>query len=77
MSNVVPFPHHTMTESSAVSGETQSMQDLRARAARHFYAAERSEGASPALAAERTEFFITRRFEGLIDNIRDIMAERG
>jgi hypothetical protein len=76
MSNIIPFPTHAMTESSAVSGETQTIQDLRARAARNFYAAERAEGASPELAAERTNYFITKRFDGLIDDIREIMSER-
>lgn len=71
---IIPF-RHTMTESSAVSGEVQSMQNLRARAARNFYAAERAEGASPALAAERTEYFITRRFERLVEDVREIMTE--
>lgn len=70
---ILPFP--IMTESSAVAGEAQSMQNLRARAARNFYAAERAGGASPALASERTDYFITRRFEGLVDDIREIMAE--
>lgn len=72
---IIPF--RSMTESSAVAGETQSIQDLRARAFSNFYAEERREGASPDLAFERANFFITKRFDGLIDDIREIMTERG
>lgn len=69
------IPLHAMTESSAVAGEAQSMQNLRARAWSNFYAAERRDGTEPRIAHQRANHFITNRFEGLVDDIREIMAE--
>lgn len=73
---IIQLSSHVMTESPAVAGETQSIQDLRARAWRNFYQAERDDGAEPALAFQRANYFITKRFDGLIDDIRSV-TERG
>ena len=74
MSNVVAFPH-VSTECSGSTTRGLSRSELRAAAWTTHYAAERNAGASPHLARERTEIFINRHFDGLIDRISEIMSE--
>lgn len=76
MSNVVPFPHVNGAEASGCTMRADSFADLRSKAWSNFYSAERRDGASADLAHARADYFITKRFDGLIDDIRGIM-ERG
>lgn len=74
MSNVVAFPG----VSTACTGSDMRDLDrpsLRAAAWTNFYTAERRDGVAPDVAANRADFFITKRFDGILDDIRKIMAE--
>jgi hypothetical protein len=55
---------------------TVSVDAVRARAWSAHYAAEREAGAEPHLAFSRTQTFMDRHADNLIENIRSIM-ERG
>jgi hypothetical protein len=77
MNNVVPFPHVNGAEASGCTMCADSYSDLRAKAWSNFYSAERRDGAKPEVAHARADYFISKRFDGLIDDIREIMAERG
>jgi hypothetical protein len=74
MSNVVPFPPVNGAEASGCTMRADSRSDLRAKAWMNFYSAERRDGVKPELAQERADYFITKRFDGLIDDIREIMG---
>jgi hypothetical protein len=65
-------------EASGRTMQASSIDELRAKAWSSFYSQERLSGASPNLAHARADYFITKRFDGLIDDIREIMgADRG
>jgi hypothetical protein len=72
MSNVVAFPGVSTACTSSTTRELDR-HSLRAAAWSNFYTAERREGTSPDIAANRADFFITKRFDGLLDDIRKIM----
>lgn len=76
MSNVIPFRGVSMSDQAGCTMRYDSHDDLRQKAWMNFYTAERNEGASAELAHARADYFITKRFDGLIDDIRGIMAER-
>lgn len=73
MTNIIEFPG----VSTACTGSTTRHLDrdsLRAAAWSNFYSSERREGVSPDIAAQRADFFITKRFDGLLEEIRTIMG---
>lgn len=73
--NVVPFRGVNNAQPSGRTMHADSHDDLRQKAWMNFYSSERRDGASPELAHERADYFITKRFDGLIDDIRKIMGE--
>jgi hypothetical protein len=72
--SVIPFPHVNGAEASGCTMRADSFSDLRQKAWMNFYSAERRDGVKPELASERADYFITKRFDGLIDDIREIMG---
>ncbi len=72
---IIPFRGVDMSDAAGCTMRAANNDELRAKAWSNFYAQERLSGASPELAYRRSEYFITKLFDGLIDDIRKIMAE--
>jgi hypothetical protein len=65
-----------MSDQAGCTMRYDSHDDLRQKAWMNLYSAARQEGIQAHIAAERADYFITKRFDGLIDDLRKVMAER-
>jgi hypothetical protein len=76
MSNVVPFPRVNGAAASSSTTIGLSREELRDVAWTNFYRAERRLGVMPEIAHQRADLHV-QRFDQLLDNIGNIMAEVG
>lgn len=74
MTNVIPFPHVNGAEASGRVTLSHSLPELRAKAWSNYYSAERRDGVSPELAHQRADYFVVRRFDELLEEIRSTMG---